>query len=177
MEDFDRSQHDHFLGLFMEHEERLRIFVRSLLFSREEEREVMQDIAIVLWRKFDPAMGPSSFVRWAFGVARMECLAFRRDRGRDRHTFGETVFELLAETVLEQSDPLEKEYQALESCLQKLPSDQRSLVESAYQPGVKIEAFAKSLNRTPMAVYKTLHRIRLTLIECTQRVLSAAEPV
>ncbi|MEK0445814.1 MAG: hypothetical protein RLZZ399_1135 [Verrucomicrobiota bacterium] len=177
MEDSDRSQHDRFLRLFMEQEERLRIFVRSLLFSREEEREVMQEIAIVLWRKFDPAMDSASFVRWAFGVARMECLAFRRDRGRDRHRFGEDVFDLLSEVVLEQSQHLEEEHQALESCLQKLPSEHRSLVESAYAPGVKIEALARTLNRTPMAVYKTLHRIRLTLMECAQRVLSTAEPV
>ena len=177
MEDFDRSQHDHFLSLFMEHEERLRVFVRSLLFSREEEREVMQEIAIVLWRKFDPAMDQTSFVRWAFGVARMECLAFRRDRGRDRHTFGEDVFGLLAEVVMDQTDQLEEEHQALETCLQKLPSDHRNLVESAYAPGVKIDALSRKLNRTPMAVYKTLHRIRLTLMECTQRVLNTAEPV
>jgi RNA polymerase sigma-70 factor (ECF subfamily) len=106
----------------------------------------------------------------------MECLAFRRDRGRDRHHFGEEVFDLLAEVVLEQADHLEEEHQALQSCLQKLPSDHRSLLESAYAPGVKIESLARTLNRTPMAVYKTLHRIRLILMECTQRILTAAEP-
>lgn len=158
-------------------EERLRIFVRSLLFSREEEREVMQEIAIVLWRKFEPSLEEHSFARWAFGVARMECLAFRRDRGRDRHIFGEDVFELLAETVREQSDSLEREHQALEFCLGKLPPDQRKLVETAYAPGAKIEALAKSLNRSPMALYKTLHRIRIALMGCTQRAILTAETV
>ncbi len=80
MTEHDHKQHDHFLRLFMEHEESLRVFVRSLLFSRDEEREVMQEVAIVLWRKFDAGMNSSAFCRWAFGVARMEVLAFRRDR-------------------------------------------------------------------------------------------------
>ena len=76
----DREQHDQFLRLFLEHEEALRLFVRSLLFNREESREVMQEVAIVLWRKFDASLDSLSFRRWAFGVARMEVLAFRRDR-------------------------------------------------------------------------------------------------
>jgi len=58
----DRNQHDHFLRLFMEHEEALRLFVRSLLFNREESREVMQEVAIVLWRKFDNSLDSIAFL-------------------------------------------------------------------------------------------------------------------
>lgn len=175
MTEYDRAQHDHFLRLFMEHEESLRVFVRSLLFSRDEEREVMQEVAVVLWRKFDADMDSQAFCRWAFGVARMEALAFRRDRARDRHTFGDEVFELLGQTVLEQSETLEAERRALDTCLQKLPEDRRQLVQAAYAPGVKIESLAAQLGRTTMALYKTLHRIRLSLMDCTRRVLASEE--
>lgn len=135
----------------------------------------MQEVAVVLWRKFDPEMDSPAFCRWAFGVARMEALSFRRDRARDRHTFGEEVFELLAETVLDQSDTLEAERRALETCLKKLPGDQRQLVQAAYAPGVKIDQLATQLGRTAMALYKTLHRIRLKLMECTGRMLTSKE--
>ena len=171
----DHKQHDHFLRLFMEHEESLRVFVRSLLFSRDEEREVMQDVAVVLWRKFDPVMDSPAFCRWAFGVARMEVLAFRRDRARDRHSFGDDVFELLAETVRDQSDGFEAKRRALETCLQKLPDAHRELLQSAYAPGVKIDRLATQMGRTAMALYKTLHRIRLTLMDCAQRTLASEE--
>jgi RNA polymerase sigma-70 factor (ECF subfamily) len=171
----DREQHDQFLRLFMGLEESLRVFVRSLLFTHDEEREVMQEVAVVLWRKFDPSMDSEAFCRWAFGVARMEALAFRRDRARDRHTFGDEVFELLAQTVLEQSDSLEAERRALDTCLQKLPEDQRYLVRTAYSPGIKIDHLAKQLGRTAMALYKALHRIRLTLMDCTRRELATEE--
>jgi RNA polymerase sigma-70 factor (ECF subfamily) len=175
MTDSDRAQHDHFLRLFMEHEESLRLFVRSLLFTHDEEREVMQEVAVVLWRKFDAGMDSQAFCRWAFGVARMEALAFRRDRARDRHTFGGEVFELLGQMVSEQSDTLEAERRALGTCLQKLSEDQRQLVQAAYAPGVKIEKIAAQLGRTAMALYKTLHRIRLILMDCTRRVLASEE--
>ena len=175
MTEYDREQHDHFLRLFMGHEESLRVFVRSLLFTHDEEREVMQEVAVVLWRKYDAGMDRQAFCRWTFGVARMEALAFRRDRARDRHTFGDEVFEILAQTVLDQSGTLEAERRALDTCLQKLPEDQRHLVQEAYAPGVKIDRLATQLGRTAMALYKTLHRIRLTLMDCTRRALATEE--
>jgi len=128
---------------------------------------------VVLWRKFDAGMDSQAFCRWAFGVARMEARAFRRDRARDRHTFGDEVFELLGQLVLEQSDALEAERRALDTCLQKLPEDQGRLVQAAYSPGVKIDELAAQMGRTAMALYKTLHRIRLRLMDYTRRMLAS----
>ena len=135
----------------------------------------MQEVAVVLWRKFDVSMDPPTFCRWAFGVARMEALAFRRDRARDRHVFGDEVFEQLAQTVLDHSDRLEAERRALDACLQKLPEEHRHLAQAAYAPGVKIDQLALRLGRTAMSLYNTLHRVRLALMECARRVLSTEE--
>lgn len=77
--------------------------------------------------------------------------------------------------VLQQSDVLEAERRALGTCLQKLPEDQRQLVQAAYAPGVKMDELATKLGRTAMALYKTLHRIRLMLMDCTRRVLASEE--
>ena len=173
MDDFDRAQHDQFLRLFMVHEEALRLFVRSMLFNHEEAREVMQDVAIVLWRKFDDSLDSQSFRRWAFGVARMEVLSFRRDKARDRHTFGDEVLELLERTVAEEFDTLDTELGALENCLGKLPDKQRELLHSAYGPKVKMNDLAAQLGWTPMSLYKKLHRIRMQLMKCMQRELAS----
>ena len=175
MEKEDREQHDKFLRLFMEHEVSLRLFVRSLLFSNEESREVMQEIAIVLWRKFDASQDGTAFRRWAFGVARMEVLAFRRDRARDRHLFGDDIAELLERTVQSESATLDLERNALEKCMGKLSTDQRELVDAAYEPGVKMSDLASDLGWTSMAIYKKLHRIRIQLMQCTQRELASVQ--
>jgi len=173
MEKADREQHDKFLRLFMEHEESLRLFVRSLLFNQEESREVMQEVAVVLWRKFDHSMNSIDFRRWAFGVARMEALAFRRDRARDRHSFGDDIAQLLEQTVQGESAKLELERIALEKCVDKLSADQRELVNAAYEPGVKISDLASTFGWTSMALYKRLHRIRLQLMDCTRREMAS----
>lgn len=172
MNESDRQIHDRFLRLFLALEPELRLFLRSLLFSRDEERDVMQEVAVVLWRKFNPDMDDLSFVRWAFGVARMEVMAFRRDRARDRHRFGEEVVELLAQSTLEQRDTLQDERDALQACVEKLPPDQRHLVVAAYTPKTTVHELAASMGRSAMSLYKKLHRIRLQLLECVQHELA-----
>ena len=168
MTDIDPLRHDQFLRLFTSHEPAVRGFVRSLLPTREDANDVMQDVALVLWRKFDTYATGEDFRKWAFGVARMEVLAYTRDKARDRHVFDPEVIELLARDAEQSASRLEAQREALEACLGKLPADQRTLVQRAYSPGARIDELAARLGRTAMAVYKLLHRIRLALAECTR---------
>ena len=94
----ENDRHDRFLRLYVEHEDALRGFVRSLVPTLEDAREVMQQTAAVLWRKFDDS---ADFRPWAFGVAKFEALAFLRDRARDRHVFGDEVLALLEAEAME----------------------------------------------------------------------------
>ena len=168
----ENDKHDYFLRLYVEHEEALRGFVRSLVPTLEDAREVMQETAAVLWRKFDESI---DFRPWAFGVAKFEALAFIRDRARDRHVFGDEVLALLEAEALEAARWSEQEEQALEECLQKLPKTQRELVETAYAPGVRMDEMARAAGSTPMALYKSLHRIRMALADCVQLTLNQRE--
>ena len=167
----EHERHDLFLRLHVEHEEALNGFVRTLVPSREDAREVMQEVAVVLWRRFDELSDVADFRRWAFGVAKMKALAFARDRMRDRLVFDADVMELLAAEVEAEADAFEAERVALDECLGKLEPAQRKLLEAAYAPGVRMDELAASLGRSPMSFYKALHRIRLALMDCTQRVL------
>ncbi|NCF89057.1 MAG: sigma-70 family RNA polymerase sigma factor [Verrucomicrobiaceae bacterium] len=168
MDPSDRDAHDRFLRLYVENEEALRGFVRSLVPTLEDAREVMQEAATVLWQKFDQLDSPENFRRWAFGVAQFEALAFRRDKARDRHVFGEELIGLLEEEAARQGQKSDLEERALEICLEKLPERQRELVEVAYAPGVRIDELAREAGRTPMSLYKTLHRIRMALADCIE---------
>jgi RNA polymerase sigma-70 factor, ECF subfamily len=167
----ESHRHDEFLRLFTAHEPAVHAFVRSLVPTREDAREVMQEVALVLWKKFASYESGEDFRKWAFGVARFEVLAYARDKARDRHVFGEETVELLAHDAARTSDHLEAQREALESCLAKLPVEQRHLVNAAYAPGARIDQLAARTGRTAMAFYKTLHRIRLALVDCTRRAL------
>ena len=49
----DPKQHNQFLRLYVDNEESLRGYVRSLLPTLEDAREVMQNTAAILWKKLD----------------------------------------------------------------------------------------------------------------------------
>jgi RNA polymerase sigma-70 factor (ECF subfamily) len=168
MDPADGDNHDQFLRLYVENEEALRGFVRSLVPTLDDAREVMQDVAAVLWRKFDDLNSLEDFRRWAFGVAKFEALAFRRDRARDRHIFSDNLIALLEDEAAEAGEHDRREERALEDCLTKLPKAQRELVEFAYSPGARIDELARESGRTPMSLYKALHRIRMVLADCIQ---------
>jgi RNA polymerase sigma-70 factor (ECF subfamily) len=171
MTPIEQERHDQFLRLYVEHEEALHGFVRALVPTREDAREVMQEVAAVLWRKFDELHSPQDFRRWAFGVARFEALGFRRDRARDRHVFDQDVLAVLADDAQAMSGRMEAQRDALDECLGKLAKPQQLLVQAAYERDARIDRLAAEMGRTAMSLYKTLHRIRLALIECTQRTL------
>lgn len=175
MANLDSNRHDTFLRLFSAHESAVRRFVRSLVPTRDDASEIMQEVAIVLWRKFGELREPEHFRRWAFGVARYEVMAWRRDKARDRHVFGEDLSGILAdESESLDSDQDERLY-ALEHCLKKLPSDRQRLLRRAYDGETRIDSLALEMNRTAMSLYKVLHRLRLKMVECTQEVMRRGE--
>jgi RNA polymerase sigma-70 factor, ECF subfamily len=175
MEPADPDNHDQFLRLYVENEEGLRGFVRSLVPTLDDAREVMQETAAVLWRKFEELESPEDFRRWAFGVAKFEALAFRRDRARDRHVFSDELIAMLEAEAAEAGEETREEETVLEACLEKLPRMQRSLVEVAYAPGTRMDELARESGRTPMSLYKKLHRIRMALADCIEKHLKSEE--
>jgi RNA polymerase sigma-70 factor (ECF subfamily) len=169
---FDSTNHDRFLRLIAEHQAALHTFIRSLLPNREEASEVVQDVNVVLWQKFDSA---ENFKKWAFGVARLEVRKFLQSRARDRHVFDDELVNRLADELILMEQAHLTQREALDDCLLKLPDSQRKLALSAYTRGVRMNELAAQLGKTPMSLYKLLHRIRQTLLECVRRKLAQEE--
>ena len=170
----DHPSHDQFLRLYAEHEVALHTFVRSMLPTREEASEVMQEVIVILWQKFSTV---AEFRPWAFGVARIAALRHLERRARDRHIFDSELGGQVADESAVMSERHSDQREALESCLQKLPATQRELVLTAYTKGTRMVDLATRRGQTPMALYKLLHRIRQALLECMRRTLAQEETI
>jgi len=172
MNDSNDARQERFLRLYTAHEPALRAFVRRLVPSRHDAHDVLQQLALVLWRKFDESASEPDFRRWAFGVARLEVLAWRRDRARDRLVLAEDVLELIAEESARADAWLDAQREALEGCLNKLPSRHRTLLLAAYAGETRIQELAARAGRSVTAFYQWLHRTRLALLRCVRRALA-----
>jgi len=176
-----QPQDDQFLRLYSEHEPSLHGFVRSLVPTRDDAREVMQEVAVALWRKFAQFDLNTVFMKWACVVARFEVLAYRRKMARDRLVFSESIMELLADEAQAEAEVSQaaalgsREQRALDACLEKLPEAKRELVMLAYTPGVQITDIAAKQGRRPNTLYMTLNRIRQDLMHCMEASLKQEE--
>lgn len=170
----DHPSHHQFFRLYAEHEVALHTFVRSMLPTRQEASEVMQEVMVILWQKFSQV---EDFRPWAFGVARLVALRHLDRRKRDRHVFDSELVNQLADESAAMSERHSDQREALESCLQKLPATQRELVIMAYTKGTRMDELAIRRGQTPMALYKLLHRIRQALLECVRRTLAQEEQI
>lgn len=168
----DHERHRRFLRSFTAHEPAIRAHVRRLVPARADADDIMQEISVVLWEKFDSLAESADFKPWAFGVARYEVLAWLRDRGRDRLVLDEEVVSQIAEETTALEPHLERQREALEHCMQKVPADQRGLLMQAYQPESSIQEVAQNSGRSVPGFYQWLHRMRQKLLECIRRVLA-----
>lgn len=162
-------RHQQFLRAFTTNEPAVRAFVRRLVPSRTDADDVLQEVAIVLWEKYDEFRDGGDFKAWACGIARFKVLSWLRDKGRDRLVLDDDVVGLIADESLRNDSHLEQQRVALESCFEKVPPKDRDLLTQAYQPDAKIQDIAVTSGRSVGGFYQWLHRMRLMLMECVQR--------
>lgn len=170
------DRHRRFLRAFTTNEPAVRAFVRRLVPTRADADDILQEVSIVLWEKFDEFRPDADFRAWACGIARYKVLAWLRDKGRDRLVLDSDVVELIAKESLQAESQLEQQRVALESCFEKIPAEQRDLLAHAYRRDVKIQDVAATSGRSVGGFYQWLHRMRKLLLECIGREL-AEEPL
>ncbi len=169
MSDGNQDHHQQFLRAFTTHEPAVRAFVRRLVPTRADADDILQEVSIVLWEKYEEFREGEDFKAWACGIARYKVLSWLRDKGRDRLVLNTEVVELIAKESLRDESHLHKQRVALESCLEKVPQADRSLLAQAYQSDAKIQEIAETSGRSVGGFYQWLYRMRQMLLDCIHR--------
>ncbi len=173
----DHSARDEtFARLFGLNQGRVFAYIVTLLPHWADAEDVLQRTSIVLWRKMDQFDPSGDFVRWACGVAYREVLKYLKQQGRRRQVFNEAVLDRIARARVIRSDLLEKRHFAMGDCVEKLPPDDREVIEHYYFQGKKTAAeVASELGRPTNTVYKALIRIRGSLHRCIDDAVSSED--
>jgi RNA polymerase sigma-70 factor, ECF subfamily len=170
MQNQDRTQE--FLELLTQHDRALSIYVYSMVTSSADADDILQQTKLTLWRCFDQFQTGTHFLAWARKTAFHQVLTHRRQRKREHLSLSEETLELLhheVETLGEQSGDRRD---ALKSCLAKLPTSHRQMIQLRYFEDLQIEQVAERVKSTVAAVYRALSRIRLTLHQCVEKQLT-----
>jgi len=169
------DRHAQFLTLFLASEKEVFRYISALVPNASEAQDLVQQTALALWRKFESYDPRQPFTPWACRFALLEVKEFlRRTRKWRALLEGDLADELVRRRESLNAD-LDRRLTHLASCLDKLPNQRRALVEGYYYERQSVEDLAARTGKTVEAIYKSLQRIRQTLLECVTLSLQQAE--
>ena len=161
-----------FLGCFLKCQDDIRAFLGSIIRDRHACDDLLQEVALTLWKKFDEYDPKRPFGAWARGIAAKKVLqSFEKSKKLPILLSQETI-----EAILEAYNQTEPEssamHLALESCLKLLPERSQNLVTLRYEKTLKLGEIAQAMQSTLDAVHKALSRIRGALRKCIEEQLA-----
>ncbi len=165
-----------FIEALTRHQPVLAAFCHSQLANPADARDVLQETNVKLWEKSAAWDPETSFLPWAYSVARFTILSHVRDRMRERLVFDSDVVELMGADCEAAASDLPVRQEALGRCLQKLDTTQRALLRDHYVGGRSVKEIASALGRTEGSMKMLMMRLRRQLGSCIDHNLKQACP-
>jgi len=160
------------MRLYVVNERRIYGFIFALIHDWSAAEDILQETAQIMWSKFDTYQPGTSFVAWAFCIARYQVLDYRKRR-KVASPFDDKLIEQLACQAQDHiAGDDDRRHEALKACLRKLTARERHLIELRYQLDATIKDIADKLGWHTKSVYRSLQRIRMQLFRCIQRTIA-----
>jgi RNA polymerase sigma-70 factor, ECF subfamily len=166
---------EEFVALTVRYERRVRLFISTLHPERSDVDEIVQDAWLVAWKKlnifrYNGDQPDEEFVRWICTIARYEVLKYRK-KNAPRLVLDEQVIDKLAAIQFDEADYFEARHDALAACIENLRPRDKAMIRQRYNENVPVDELASRIGRSADAVYKSLNRIRTSLLACIERTL------
>ncbi len=164
----DNEKHEEFMRLFLSNEHEVLRYVLALVPNLADARDIIQETAVSLWKRFDDYDPEQPFAPWACRFALNKVRHHWRREKRRQHLFDEETMEFLAARRTELADVMDYRREFLQECLCKMPEKSRSILTGYYFHEESVEEISEKTGRTVEAIYKALQRIRRGLSQCIQ---------
>jgi len=163
------QEQEHFLRLWTQSQPAVVNYLYATVRDPAAAKDLVQETALVLFRRFREYDGQRPFVAWALGVAQFQVRGFHRDAARSLVCFDTELFDRFTELWAETAATTSERSSALEVCLERLPPRPRLMVGLRYFEELNSEEIARRLGSKSAAVRVTLQRIREQLRACVEQ--------
>lgn len=157
-----------YVTLLTSHQARIYAYIMSLLGSREQTLDVLQETNLVLWRKAGEFTPGTNFIAWAFRIAHNKVMTHRQRVSRSRLVFDDELLKIMSDEITVSGDDFAQRQAHLSECLKSLPQQQEALIRMRYAEGTAVKTIAERIEKSPNAVTKILHRIQTALMRCIE---------
>jgi RNA polymerase sigma-70 factor (ECF subfamily) len=161
--------------LLSKHQEELFRYIFALLPHEADARDVLQETSVALLRKFEEYDPAKPFLAWAYRFAYLEVLKLRERNHRSSRQLSRDLLERLAREREQHESVLLERLQALEHCLEALPTRDQQLVRQRYQGQAGTDELLREFGTSRRTLFRELDRIRRLLFDCINRRLASTD--
>lgn len=168
------NRSDEFVELLTRHQSQIFALIMAMVQRLDDAEDVMQETVAALWKDFSKYEPGTNFAAWACTTAKHRALQHLQNNHRQTLLSNDYLAEL-ADRQQDDSSYYAARQSALVECTKKLREKDADLIRRCYDRDQSIGQIAEQVGRPLGSVYDSLYRIRRTLHECINRVLSAEE--
>jgi RNA polymerase sigma-70 factor (ECF subfamily) len=164
-----------FLAQFLKAERRIFAYITTLLPHRADAEDLLQQVSLIMWEKFDAQAPPNDFAAWGSRIAYFKIRDYRRTLRRSRVIFSDAMLDRVAQSLADRALELrlDERHEAMVRCLEKLHRRDREILSERFREGATARSAAERVGLSVDAFYKALARIRRLLDDCVTRTLAA----
>ena len=166
-----------FAALWADVQPKLTAYLVSVTRNYIIADDLLQEVAIVAFRKYDQYDPSRPFYPWVIGIARVELLRWRRAASKERYVFSNETIARLEDAQQEIEAETGPRREALHICLNLLNGKTRKLVELRYGQDLKQSVIAERMGMNASTVRSTLLRARRMIRDCIEFRLKASREV
>lgn len=160
----------HLTSMWTETYPLLLSYVRSMVIHLEDAEDIVQQVGVTAAERFDTYDPSRPFKPWVIGIARNLVLEYYRStKNKQVILFDNQLIDRYCSYYTEQYDAPSELVPRLESCIAKLSSRSRQLLELRYVRAMSPAMIGDYLGTSSGVIRVTLHRIRSALRDCIMR--------
>jgi len=158
-----------FVRLWTCHQAEVRRYIFYMIPRQADAAEVLQDVSVLLWKKWDRYDPDRPFVPWAIRFAYLEILKWRQGQAREKLIFSDSLLEQLHSRHDEEMPLMEARRGALSQCLEALSEQQQKWVGLRYGRHGAVKQEAERSGVSMHKIYYALEKIRDQLQDCIEQ--------
>lgn len=161
------KNHGDFIRNFAAVQSSLYRYICSLLPNFSDADDILQEVAVISWEKYQSFDDEQSFQAWIFGIARNKVLHSKRRFLRTQSLMAKALEEK-AEAQFSQItlNHIEEKQDALHDCVNGLDNKQQKVLELRYKNKLTSDLIAEQLKRSSQQIRTQLFRLRSSLRSC-----------
>ena len=155
-----------FVRIWARHQAEVERYVYMMVPRAADAAEVLQDVSVLLWQKWEKYDPARPFVPWAIKFAWLEVLKWRQRQAREKLVFSDSLIEQLGARHGDEAPLMEARRKALDGCLARLSAQQRKWVDLRYSRHGAVKEEAARTGVSMHKLYYALEKIRAQLLDC-----------